>query len=62
MSVVNRASGAKGEPENPASGDEIFNKFLVNASMLISKDEAQNLGEVIMDLENKSMKDLTDLI
>jgi len=43
---------AKGEPENPASFEEIFNKFKTNACNMLTSEEAENLGKIIMDLEN----------
>jgi len=53
---------AKGEPENPASWDEIYNKFHTNATLLISEKEAKKLGEAILDLENLSIDEFTGLI
>ena len=52
----------KGEPENPASLKEINNKFYVNATSLISDEEAKRLAGVILDLENLKVADFTDLI
>ncbi len=53
---------AKGEPENPASQEELYNKFYTNATLLISEEDARILGDVIMDLENKSLGEFTSLI
>jgi 2-methylcitrate dehydratase PrpD len=53
---------AKGEPENPASWDEIYKKFHTNATLLISEKEAKKLGEAILDLENLSIDEFTELI
>jgi 2-methylcitrate dehydratase PrpD len=53
---------AKGEPENPASWDEIYNKFHTNATLLISEKEARKLGEAIMNLENLSLDEFTDIV
>jgi len=53
---------AKGEPENPASLEEINNKFYFNATSLISDEEAKRLAGVILDLENLKVADFTDLI
>ncbi len=50
---------AKGEPENPASHEELQRKFLSNAAMLISEEEARRLGEVIANLDELSLADLT---
>jgi len=53
---------AKGEPENPASWEEVYSKFLNNTSQLISRSQAEELGEVIMNLEKHSVEQLTKLI
>ncbi|MBM4339725.1 MAG: MmgE/PrpD family protein [Deltaproteobacteria bacterium] len=53
---------AKGEPENPASWDEIYNKFHANATLLISEKDTRKLGEAIMNLENLSLDAMTDII
>jgi 2-methylcitrate dehydratase PrpD len=53
---------AKGEPENPASWEEIYRKFLANSTQVISKVDAIRLGEVINNLEHASLEDLTNLI
>jgi len=53
---------AKGEPENPATREEIYKKFYVNATSLISGKEATALGDVIMNLEDHSVDSLTKLL
>jgi len=53
---------AKGEPENPASWEEIYNKFYTNATLLLSKKDARKLGEAIMNLENLSLDEFTDIV
>jgi len=53
---------AKGEPENPASLDEIYNKFHTNATLLISEKGAKKLGNTIMNLENLPLDVLTKLL
>jgi 2-methylcitrate dehydratase PrpD len=53
---------AKGEPENPAHWDEIYNKFHTNATLLISEKDARKLGEAIMNLENLSLDEFTELV
>ena len=53
---------AKGEPENPASWEEIYNKFYVNATSLIPGRDAKILGEVVMNLEDVTLDALTRLI
>lgn len=53
---------AKGEPENPASWEDIYNKFHTNATLLISENEAKILGNAIMNLENISADELARLL
>ena len=53
---------AKGEPENPATWEEIYGKFYVNAASLISEREARALADVILNLEDFPVESLTKLI
>ncbi len=53
---------AKGERENPASLDEIYNKFHTNATLLISERDAEKLGNTIMNLENIQLDMLTKFL
>jgi len=53
---------AKGEPENPASLEEIYDKFYTNATLMISEKNAIELGDIISNLENSSLEGLTQLI
>ena len=53
---------AKGEPENPATWEEIYDKFHVNATSLISGTEARALADVILNLEDFPVESLTKLI
>lgn len=53
---------AKGEPENPASWEDISNKFHTNATLLISENDAKILGNTIMNLENISIDEFTKLL
>lgn len=53
---------AKGEPENPASWDEIYRKFHTNATLALSEQEARKLGDIITELEQQSMEEFTKLI
>jgi 2-methylcitrate dehydratase PrpD len=53
---------AKGEPENPASWEEIYKKFYANSTLLISEKEATRLGHIIMNLEHSSLGDLIELL
>jgi len=49
---------AKGEPENPASLEEIYHKFYSNATLLISEKEAKRLGNAIANLEDLSLDEV----
>jgi len=49
---------AKGEPENPATLDDVMDKFRSNTSKM-PKDMREALIAVIMDLENHTVSDLT---
>jgi len=53
---------AKGEPENPASWEELYNKFHTNATLLIPEKDAMKLGRAIMNLENLSLDEFTELV
>jgi len=53
---------AKGEPENPASWEEVYQKFCSNASLLIPQEEAGKLGEKIIHLEESAIEELVKLI
>ncbi len=53
---------AKGEPENPASWEEIYTKFHTNATLLISEKDAKELVDTIMNLENASLGEFLELI
>jgi 2-methylcitrate dehydratase PrpD len=53
---------AKGEPENPASWEEIYSKFLRNTMLIISENNAKKLGNVIMHLEQSSLREILSLI
>jgi 2-methylcitrate dehydratase PrpD len=53
---------AKGEPENPASWEEIYTKFHTNATLLISEKDAKKLGDTIMNLEHSSLGELLEFI
>ncbi|MCE5280931.1 MAG: MmgE/PrpD family protein [Deltaproteobacteria bacterium] len=45
---------AKGEPENPVEWDELYGKFLRNATLLISEARARDLADAIMMIEKKT--------
>jgi len=53
---------AKGEPENPASWDEMYRKFFSNATQLLSEKDAEELGERIMAIEQSSLDDVLRLL
>jgi 2-methylcitrate dehydratase PrpD len=53
---------AKGEPENPASWEEIYAKFHTNATLLISEKDAKKLGNTIMNLEHSSLGEVLEFI
>lgn len=53
---------AKGEPENPASWEEIHHKFYTNATLLISDEDVKKLGDIIMNLENFPLDALINLL
>jgi len=53
---------AKGEPENPASWEEIYEKFYTNATLLISDKDAKTLSDTIMNLEHLSLNKFIKLI
>lgn len=53
---------AKGEPENPASWDEIYGKFFSNVTRVLSEKDAKELGERIMALEGSSLDAVLKLL
>jgi 2-methylcitrate dehydratase PrpD len=53
---------AKGEPENPASWDEMYRKFFSNATRLLSEKDAKELGDRIMAIEESSLEDVLRLL
>ncbi len=53
---------ARGEPENQATWKDLYDKFLSNAKLLVTEDDAEKLGDIIADLEKRSINDLTALI
>jgi 2-methylcitrate dehydratase PrpD len=70
VTIVNRGGGsvsaevdlAKGEPENPASWDEINRKFFANATQLLSKEKAAELAERIARLEEIKLEEMVALL
>lgn len=53
---------AKGEPENPASWKELYDKFFLNAALLLPEEEVRRIGDAIMNLESITITDFTNLI
>jgi 2-methylcitrate dehydratase PrpD len=53
---------AKGEPENPASWEEILEKYIRNATLALPGPDAERVGQVVSTLESVALADLTDLI
>jgi|UniRef100_A0A7C4EVV1 2-methylcitrate dehydratase PrpD len=52
----------RGEPENRATWNELYDKFISNATLLVTDESAFKIGEVIGELEERSITDLTFLI
>jgi 2-methylcitrate dehydratase PrpD len=53
---------ARGEPENPASREEIYNKFYTNATSVMSEKNVNKLGETILHLEDFAADELMRLL
>ena len=53
---------AKGEPENPATWEEIYNKFYTNATLVLSETEAKKLGDTTMNLEHAPLGEFLGFI
>jgi 2-methylcitrate dehydratase PrpD len=53
---------AKGEPENPATHEDMFKKFYRNATMILSTSQTTKLGRIIMSLEDYSLSDMLQFI
>jgi 2-methylcitrate dehydratase PrpD len=53
---------ARGEPENPISLDELFEKFQTNATQVVSIEQARRLQQVIMDLDRLHISEVTKLL
>jgi 2-methylcitrate dehydratase PrpD len=70
VTIVNRSGGsvssevnlAKGEPENPASWDEITRKFFANATQLLSREEAEQLADGIIRLEEITVEEMVGFL
>jgi len=53
---------AKGERENPATLEDLMEKFRTNSTQVLSKSRSRNLEETVMNLENCSVNDITCLL
>jgi 2-methylcitrate dehydratase PrpD len=53
---------ARGEPENPATWNELYKKFFSNATQLLSEDNARELGKCVMALEESSLDEVLRLL
>ena len=53
---------AKGEPENPAAWNEVYQKFFTNASLVLPEGDVKTLGNTIMNLEDFALDRLTELL
>lgn len=53
---------SKGEPENPISDDELTAKFEKNASTLYAADRIERMRDIIFDIENRNVRELTALL
>jgi 2-methylcitrate dehydratase PrpD len=53
---------AKGEPENPASWEEVSSKFLNNSSMVLPPDEAKALARVIGELDQSDLSAVNEFL
>lgn len=53
---------AKGEPENPASGEDIYDKFVANASLAMPAEHARKMGDVILGIEKHRLSEFVGLL
>jgi 2-methylcitrate dehydratase PrpD len=52
----------RGEPENPLRDDEMASKFEKNASTLYSADRVNLIRDIIFDIENRNVRELTSML
>ena len=52
----------KGEPENPLSDNELTFKFEKNASALYAMDRVNKIRDVISDMENRDVREMTSML
>ncbi|MDI6763824.1 MAG: MmgE/PrpD family protein [Thermodesulfobacteriota bacterium] len=53
---------ARGEPENPAAWNEVYQKFFTNASLVLPEGDVKTLGNTIMNLEDFALDRLTEFL
>jgi len=53
---------AKGEPENPASSEDIYNKFIANAVLAVPAAHARHIGDVILGIEKHRLGEFVALL
>ena len=52
----------KGDPENPASDEEIIAKFNSLAEPYVERDKREKIVEAVMRLENINIVELAELV
>jgi 2-methylcitrate dehydratase PrpD len=52
----------RGEPENPLSDDEMASKFEKNASTLYAMDRVNRIRGIILDVENRDVREMTSML
>jgi 2-methylcitrate dehydratase PrpD len=52
----------KGEPESPLSEGEFMDKYEQNARILYSKAAVDKIKDIILDLENRKVREMTELL
>jgi 2-methylcitrate dehydratase PrpD len=52
----------RGEPENPLSDDEMTGKFEKNASTLYTVERVNRMRAIILDIENRRVRELTSML
>jgi 2-methylcitrate dehydratase PrpD len=52
----------RGEPENPLSDDEMAAKFEKNASTLYTVERVNRMRAIILDIENRRVRELTSML
>lgn len=52
----------KGEVENPLTENELLDKYEKNALSLYTKDRVERIRDLILDIENKNVRELTAML